>query len=99
MFRRTLTPSTNDDESPMSVRSRNKRDCSFLPSDWSVTTKALSHMTPSTKGLFKGGLKLLFGKLFHSDMHADTGCSIKKVKKYWAIKPLKNVLLRLPKGS
>ena len=72
MFRRTLTPSTNDDESPMSVRSRNKRDCSFLPSDWSVTTKALSHMTQRTKGLFKGCLKLLFGKLFHSDMHADS---------------------------
>ena len=32
-------------------------------------------------------------------MYVCTGSSIKKVKKYWVIKPIKNLFLRLPKRS
>ena len=31
----------------------------------------------------------------YEDEMISTGCSIKKVTKYWAVKPIKNVILRL----
>ena len=38
------------------------------------------------------------GAVHPKSNHTTTGCSIKKVTKYWAVKPIKNVILRLSKS-